>query len=121
MLYPNSIVLTPRAAIAADYPERNPAGAFLYEQISDFNRVPVEVGQVLFAEDALVALDDARSLSLPILIFSGRDDVIWPPPVLRELAELFPDVRLVEVDSGHSPYFEDPETFNRALADFLRA
>ena len=60
------------AAIAADFPEKQPALAFLYAQISDFNRLPQgAVGGSLFDESVLVPLDRARTLSLPILIFAG--------------------------------------------------
>ena len=108
------------AAIAADFPEKQPALAFLYAQISDFNRLPQgAVGGSLFDESVLVPLDRARTLSLPILIFAGTDDVLWPPYVLRELAGILPTAECFEIDSGHSPYFENPEVFNRVLREFL--
>ena len=108
------------AAIAASYPRKNPAGAFLYAQISDFNRLPQEaVGGSLFADRVLVPLERARQLTLPILIFSGTDDVLWPPAVLEELAQMLPTAERFEIDSGHSPYFENPEVFNRVLREFL--
>jgi 3-oxoadipate enol-lactonase len=108
-----------RIAVAPDYHEKDPAMTLLYIQISDFNRVPVDIGSALFAEDVLVPLDAARGLTLPILIFSGVDDVIWPPEILKELCGHLQNARLIEIDSGHSPYFEKPEVFNTALRDFL--
>ena len=72
------------AAIAADFPERQPALAFLYAQISDFNRLPQgAVGGSLFDESVLLPIDRAKTLSLPILVFAGTHDVLWPPYVLR--------------------------------------
>lgn len=108
------------AAIAADYPLKNPAGAFLYAQISEFNQLPQSVvAGALFNEVNLIPLETAQSLTLPILMFSGTDDVLWPPVVLEELCELLPSAERFEIDSGHSPYFENPEVFNRVLAEFL--
>ena len=86
-------------ALAADYPTKNPAGAFLYQELSTFNA--------------------SRELDLPILLFSGKRDLIWPPAVLVELCDLLPDARIVEIDSGHSPYFENAAAFNAGLAEFL--
>jgi pimeloyl-ACP methyl ester carboxylesterase len=108
------------AALAASYPEENPAGAFLYAQLGEFNQLPQSaVGGALFNEANLVSVERAQTLKLPILIFSGTDDVLWPPAVLQELAELLPTAERFEIDSGHSPYFENPEAFNRVLAEFL--
>ena len=108
------------AALAASYPEENPAGAFLYAQLGEFNQLPQSaVGDALFNEANLVSVERAQTLKLPILIFSGTDDVLWPPAVLQELAELLPTAERFEIDSGHSPYFENPEAFNRVLAEFL--
>ena len=108
------------AAIAADYPAKNPAGAFLYAQISDFNRLPQDaVGGALFGGAVLVPVERAQQLRLPILIFSGTDDVLWPPPVLAELAQALPTAELFEIEAGHSPYFENPQVFNQALREFI--
>ena len=108
------------AAIAQSFPEKHPALAFLYAQISDFNRLPQSaVGGSLFDESIRVPLERARTLAQPILIFSGTDDVLWPPYVLEELAEALPTAERFEIDSGHSPYFENPEVFNRVLREFL--
>jgi pimeloyl-ACP methyl ester carboxylesterase len=108
-------------ALAADYPLKNPAGAFLYLQLAAFNSgfEALDLFRRLFAQEALISLDRASELRLPILIVAGHDDLIWPPSVLRELAQTLPDARFVEVDAGHSPYFENPEAFNRVLDGFL--
>ena len=109
------------AALAAVYPERNPAGAFLYGQISEFNQLPQSVVvDALFSEANLISIEAAQTLTLPILIFSGIDDVLWPPAVLKELCELLPSAERCEIDSGHSPYFENPAVFNEVLAEFLQ-
>jgi 3-oxoadipate enol-lactonase len=108
-------------ALAADYPRTHPAGAFLYLQLSAFNTAfeSLDLFRRLFAPDVRVPLARAAELTLPVLVVAGTHDLIWPPSVLRELAGHLPDARVVEVDAGHSAYFENPVTFNRALAGFL--
>lgn len=111
--------LTP--ALAADYPAINPTGAFLYQQLSAFND-NLDQGELfrrMFAADALVPLDQASRLMLPVLVIAGCKDLIWSPAVLRELAEHLPDAAVIEIDAGHSAYFEQPEAFNQALWNFL--
>lgn len=108
-------------ALAPDYHQTNAAGAFLYTQISAFNGSFEELGLFakLFATDALVPLEQAERLDLPVLIFAGSHDLIWPPQVLHELAQHIPKARVVDIESGHSPYFENPQAFNEALRGFL--
>lgn len=107
-------------ALAADYHVRDPAGAFLYLELSAFNTgfEQLDLFRRLFAADALVPIERAAALTLPILVVAGTHDLIWPPAVLRELAERLPDARFVEVDAGHSAYFENPAAFNSALDAF---
>jgi pimeloyl-ACP methyl ester carboxylesterase len=77
------------------------------------------VVDALFNEANLVSVETAQTLTLPILIFSGTDDLLWPPAVLKELCELLPSAERCGIDSGHSPYFENPVVFNQVLAEFL--
>ena len=73
----------------------------------------------MFDESSLVSVERARTITQPILIFSGTHDVIWPPAVLEELARLLPSAERFEIDSGHSPHLENPGEFNRVLREFL--
>jgi len=111
----------PGASIAASgFAQKDPAGAFLYRQISDFNRLPPGVVHAaMFDEAYLVSVERARTITQPILIFSGAADVIWPPKVLEELAGLLPSAERFEIDSGHSPHIEHPDVFNQVLREFL--
>jgi pimeloyl-ACP methyl ester carboxylesterase len=108
-------------ALAADYHRRDPSGAFLYLQLSAFNTgfEQLDLFRRLFAADALVPLERIGELTLPMLVIAGTHDLIWPPAVLRELAGRLPDARFLEVDAGHSAYFENPIAFNAALRTFL--
>jgi pimeloyl-ACP methyl ester carboxylesterase len=108
-------------ALAADYPARDPAGAYLYAQLSAFNTEldQAELFRRLFSRDALVAVEDAARVRVPVLVIAGTRDLIWSPQILRELAAQLPDARVVEIDAGHSAYFETPRAFNAALRTFL--
>ena len=58
---------------------------------------------------------------VPALILWGENERLAPEPAGPEVAAAFPDARsLVYADCGHSPFFEDPERFNRDLAAFAR-
>ena len=109
----------PGASIAS-FAEKDPAGAFLYAQISDFNQLPPDaVHAAMFDEANLVPIERAQTTTQPVLIISGTHDVIWPPAVLQELAELLPTAERFEIDAGHSPHLENPHVFNRVLREFL--
>jgi 2-succinyl-6-hydroxy-2,4-cyclohexadiene-1-carboxylate synthase len=44
-----------------------------------------------------------------------------PPPLMRMFATRIRNAEFVVVPNvGHSAYWEDPESFNRALLDFMR-
>ena len=56
---------------------------------------------------------------LPLQILVGEADVITPPAVNREIAAAFPAASMhIIPGAGHALYLEQPEIFNRLLADF---
>ncbi len=75
---------------------------------------------------ALAERKDSRdilpSIELPTLVVAGRDDErITPPGVVRGIAEGVKGAEFVEIeDAAHLPPFENPESFNRLLLNFLR-
>ncbi len=80
-----------------------------------------------FARLARVAIDhDARSrlnaITVPTLVLVGALDIVNPPNIARELAELIPDSRLVVVPGvGHLPHIEDGIRFREILSGFFGA
>ena len=60
------------------------------------------------------------SISVPILLCYGRsDNALYPTKVGEYLNGQIPDSELVEFEeSGHSPFWEEPEKFNREVARF---
>ncbi|MEU4712150.1 alpha/beta hydrolase [Micromonospora purpureochromogenes] len=60
-------------------------------------------------------------LEAPVLLLTGEYDVALPPKRAAEYAGLFPPGELaVQPGGGHYPWLDDPESFVRTLAAFLR-
>lgn len=64
-------------------------------------------------------LDRLRTLSIPVLVLVGAEDKPFVGPCER-IAAAMPDAVLeVLPDAGHSPQFEDPERWWKAVVRFL--
>jgi len=67
-----------------------------------------------------IAQADLKGLKLPTLAITGVADTTVPPSIMRMIAAEIPNSKLVLMpESGHSPYWEQPEVFNRAVLDFI--
>ncbi|HET9773102.1 MAG TPA: alpha/beta fold hydrolase, partial [Acidimicrobiia bacterium] len=61
-------------------------------------------------------------IAVPALVVVGEHDALVPLEVAEGMAKAIPGARLEVVpDAGHVANLENPEVFNRALADFLAA
>ena len=62
-----------------------------------------------------------RDMSVPVLIMAGEEDQITPPIEGEEMKRHLEDARLVRIpEAGHLSSLENPESFNAALATFLK-
>jgi len=69
----------------------------------------------------LVTPAKLETLTVPTLLITGAADLVTPPSIMRMIARHIPDNEIVIVaESGHSPYWEQPEYFNRTVIDFIR-
>jgi non-heme chloroperoxidase len=60
------------------------------------------------------------TLQLPALLCVGTEDLVVVPETSTRAAEMLPNARLVEFEeSGHAPFIEEQEKFERELLDFL--
>ncbi len=111
--------ITGNAALADAFQQREPGLSFLYDQIGSHNTgfSPELLGQLA---NALVDPDELKSYETPTLVISGEEDELFPTEAIREIAGLIPGAELRTIpESGHSPYYEVPETFNRIVDEFL--
>jgi pimeloyl-ACP methyl ester carboxylesterase len=95
--------------------DREPAKAFLYAQISSFNR-PIDL-QTLLAREEPAGIDD---LALPVRMVVTDGDQLFPAAALRSVAPRY-RAEVVEISgAGHSAYFEKPDEFNAVVDAFLK-
>jgi 3-oxoadipate enol-lactonase len=114
---PLNIVL--QRAYSAQFPQREPARCFLYQQISGLNmHIPSDLLAKLMAmRHSVKSLVERR---LPTLLLVGEEDVLTPANTMELMAHRIPHARFVKIsDAGHSVYFERPDEFNRIVLDFL--
>jgi pimeloyl-ACP methyl ester carboxylesterase len=106
-------------ALSPKLVERDPARAFLYQQLNTFHTPPMG--------DVVVALASNRfehaqldATNVPVLVISGTDDPLFPAPLVAQSAGRLAHASYVEIpDAGHSPYFERPDEYSRTLLEFL--
>jgi 3-oxoadipate enol-lactonase len=64
--------------------------------------------------------DRAEAIRVPTLVIVGDQDLITPVELSNELVDLIPDASMqVIAGAGHLANIEKPETFNRAVEDFI--
>jgi pimeloyl-ACP methyl ester carboxylesterase len=61
-----------------------------------------------------------ETLAVPTLLMTGAADLATPPSIMRMIARHVPNNECVIVaESGHSPYWERPDFYNRTVLDFI--
>jgi 3-oxoadipate enol-lactonase len=107
-------------ALGRRFLARDPARAFLYEQIAALNPTAT-LPAILPKLGALrVAPSCAAALRVPTRVVVGTDDGFFSVEGLREVVDAIPGARLhVLPDVGHSAYFEEPEAFHAILDSFF--
>ena len=69
----------------------------------------------------VVTPDKLESLKVRTLLVTGDADMFTPPSIMRMIGRQVPNNELVIVpECGHSPYWEQPELFNRTVLEFIR-
>jgi len=102
------------AALAPGLAERDPAKAFLYAQISGFNR-PIDLATLL-ARTEPAGIDE---LKVPIRMVVTDQDELFPAAALRSVSARYRADVIEITGAGHSAYFEKPDEFNAAVDEFL--
>ena len=81
--------------------------------------VPPEVRAALISRD-LDNDDILSTLTIPVLVSHGRSDNIVLPSMAEHIVTVCPTAQSSWYDdTGHMPFLEDADRFNRELADFV--
>jgi non-heme chloroperoxidase len=65
--------------------------------------------------------DVLSSLTVPVLVTQGREDIVVLPTMAEHILSTCPTATPSWYEEvGHAPFLEDPERFNRELAEFRR-
>ena len=118
---PRQLSMVLQRAYSSEFPQRDPARCFLYQQISGLNvQVPPDLLMKLTAmRHRVEPLIECR---LPTLLLVGEEDVLTPARTMELIARRIPHSRFEKVrGAGHSVYFERPDEFNRIVHEFLRS
>lgn len=108
-------------ALGRQLVREDPAQAFLYEQIGSV-AAPAPPGMMARLRATIYDHDRLAALTMPVLFVLGANDPIFPQKPMQGVVALVPNARLdIISNTGHSPYFEAPEEWNRLVLEFLRA
>ncbi len=109
------------AALAPNFPEREPELAGLYDQINALNERFEPALLARMADDDLrLTPEKLMGYSTPTMMIVGEHDQLFPPEVLHEVAGVIPGAEIRDIPiAGHSTYFETPGPFNELVDEFL--
>jgi pimeloyl-ACP methyl ester carboxylesterase len=104
--------------LGPSYRAANPGGVEKWNELTRKSVTGKGARQILAN---LVTPAKLETLKVPTLLITGAADLVTPPSIMRMIARHIPDNEIVIVaESGHSPYWEQPEYFNRTVIDFIR-
>jgi pimeloyl-ACP methyl ester carboxylesterase len=99
----------------------------VYEELSPADRyymlgynvaVPPHVREDL-RDRTLTHDDELAELDVPVLVTHGEEDAVMVPECAHEYVELIDSATLsMYPETGHTPFWERPERFNRELREF---
>lgn len=86
---------------------------------------PIQPFEAFQAQLAAINKFDAcpllHHIQCPVLIITGKDDILVPPQNSNILAELIPQAQLVELEgTGHLIHLEASDVFNKMVLEFFR-
>ena len=84
-------------------------------------RVPPAIKSAIFFDQSVRDYRDVLAdVDVPTLVCVGEDDTLLDPAGVEYVAERTPNADLERfADSGHCPFLEEPERFNRVLTTFV--
>ncbi len=105
--------------VGPSYRAANPDGTARWVELEKISRPPGPraAAQPLRNHITFALLENIHA---PTLLMTGDADLYAPPPILPLFAARIKGAEtLVIPEAGHSAYWEQPETFNRAVLEFI--
>jgi non-heme chloroperoxidase len=104
-----------RACVAKPLSAQDLATAFCWNIV-----VPAQIRANLVARE--IDDDDVLSaLEIPLLVTHGRDDIVVLPAMAEHVLAVYPAAAVSWYEGvGHAPHLEEPDRFNRELAELSR-
>lgn len=103
--------------LGPSYRAANPAGVAKWTELNEISETGKGARQTPVN---VVTPDKLATLKVRTLLITGSADMFTPPSIMRMIARHVPDNQLVIVpECGHSPYWEQPEFFNRTVLEFI--
>jgi pimeloyl-ACP methyl ester carboxylesterase len=103
--------------LGPSYRAANPEGVAKWNEINQISETGRGARQKLIN---VVTPEKLETLKPRTLLMTGAADMFTPPSIMRMIARHVPNNQLVIVpECGHSPYWEQPELFNRTVLEFI--
>ena len=103
--------------LGPSYRGANPAGVAKWTELNHQSETGRGARQKLAN---VVTPEKLQTLKVRTLLMTGAADMFTPPSIMRMIARHVPDNEIVIVpECGHSPYWEQPELFNRTVLAFI--
>jgi pimeloyl-ACP methyl ester carboxylesterase len=103
--------------LGPSYRGANPAGVAKWTELNLISETGKGARQKLVN---VVTPEKLATLKVRTLLMTGAADMFTPPSITRMIARHLPDNEVVIVpECGHSPYWEQPEFFNRTVLEFI--
>ena len=104
--------------LGPSYRAANPDGVAKWTEINELSETGRGARQKLVN---VVTPEKLERIKVRTLLITGDADMFTPPSIMRMIARRVPNNELVIVpECGHSPYWEQPQFFNRTVLEFLR-
>lgn len=84
-------------------------------------RVPPAIKSAIFFDQSVRDYRDVLGdVDIPTLVCVGEDDTLLDPAGVEYVAEQTPNATVERfTDSGHCPFLEEPDKFNRVITEFV--
>jgi pimeloyl-ACP methyl ester carboxylesterase len=103
--------------LGPSYRGANPAGVAKWTELNHISETGKGARQKLVN---VVTPEKLGTLKVRTLLMTGAADMFTPPSITRLIARHVPDNEVVIVpECGHSPYWEQPDFFNRTVLGFI--